>query len=545
MVRSLSSASQPSDLPTGGRREAPKAPPSGAGGHAAIAIECQDVDLSYGAVRAVKDVSLSLPAGKIHAVVGQNGAGKSSLAHVLAGLKSPDAGAVSVGELPLRLGDVRDARRLGVEIVQQHFSLPKSLSVAETLELFGPTGRGIYRRRSLHRHWQGELAEFGIEIDPTARIGDLPVETVQLFEITRALLADAKVLILDEPTALLSPDAIDRLFARLRVIAGRGVTVVVVLHKLREVYDVAETVSVMRNGGLVLGPQPLAQITQAELIHAMTGEAAAYQAAAAAQSPLPLDAPVRIATAEPLLKLSAVTTRASAAEPGLDGISLTVAPGEIVGVAGVAGNGQRQLVEVVAGLTEQIDGVVWFDGRDLAGVSAGDRRRQGLALVPFDRTAEALSKETSLWENVAIKDLVTRSSRRPRLLPISGMRKKTDELLTDWSVSYFDVRQAAGTLSGGNAQRVVLARELRDGVRLVVIANPTTGLDLASTGFVHATLERLRSDGVAILLVSPDLDELMKLSDRIAVMLNGRIAADMAPPYAIAEIGAAMLREES
>jgi simple sugar transport system ATP-binding protein len=497
------------------------------------------VSVSFGDFRALTDVSLSFQSGVLHVLVGQNGAGKTTLARVLTGLIQPDSGDVMVAGRQIPTGDVSAARAAGVEMVHQSFTLPPSFTVAEALELFSQRSRRnpVYSTRRLNGEWRDELAESGVDVRPSARIRELPIEAVQAVEITRALASNAAVLILDEPTAVLPPPAIDRLFARLRGLRDRGVTVILVLHKLREVSAIAETVTVLRDGVVVLPPSSAADHSAGELSDLIVGSGRVR-----AGAPMEVVAAAVHEEAGPreLLVLDEVSTEPAGTEPALEDVSLTLRRREIVGVAGVEGNGQRALVRVITGLTPVKGGRLRFAGEEMTGRSAGDRRAIGVRVVPFDRNLQGVSQSSPLWENVAILPVVS-GGRGARLLRVGRLRADASRALDQWRVQYRSIDQRAGELSGGNVQRLILARELSDGVRVLVAAQPTRGLDVAATDFVRITLRELRDADGAVLLISSDLDELFELSDRLIVVLGGRIVAEFRPPYDVRAVGDAMV----
>ncbi len=525
------------------------------------ALRCRGIRVTYGEVTALAEVGFDLEAGRVHALVGQNGAGKTTFARVAAGLVRPDAGALSVHGREVRFGRVAEARAAGVELVHQSFALPPSFTVAEALEFGAGGGLGVFTRRRSHRRWSAHLRSLDIDVDPRRRIRDLPIETRQGVEIARALVTDAKVLILDEPTAVLPPPGIDALFRRLRRLAGRGVTVLLILHKIREVFAVAETVTVLRGGRLVAGPTAKERLEPAgvgEMIIGTAGgetlrqsdrEAAVgtggtggtggtrveVASTGAAVGRISRPGPER---REAVLRLAAVSTADQAQGPALDDLSLEVGRGEIVGVAGVEGNGQHTLVRAIAGLAALAGGEVRLGGVPVASASLVRRRSLGLRIIPFDRNTEGLSLASGLWENWSAGALV----RRPLLAPIrlSVLRGRCVRSLGAWGVDFASPDQPGGSLSGGNAQKVILARELDDEARLLVAAQPTRGLDIGATAFVWQALRSARARGCGVLLISSDLDELFDIADRLLVMLSGRIAGEFSPPYDMAEIGRAM-----
>ena len=499
------------------------------------AIRVEGVSVAFGDVRALQDVSLELAQGLIHVLVGQNGAGKTTLARVVSGLIHPDSGSYSILGETMPLGDVPAARRAGVEMVHQSFTLPPSFTVAEALEFATdrPDATEVYRRRSLESRWRDELDRAGLEIGIRCRIRDLPIEALQSLEITRALVSDAKVLILDEPTALLPPVAITRLFERLRRLRDDGITVVVVLHKLAEVAAIAERVAVLRDGRLVVPPTPAEEVSQGMLADEIVGTHVAAE--------LPETSFQADDRRTPHLVLSKVTTNGSPSEPPLVDIDLTVHSHEILGIAGVEGNGQRSLVGVVTGLDGISSGSITLADADMTGSSLSGRRAIGLRIVPFDRNTEGVSQSSALWENVSILEVVTRPPNRNPFLSISGLKSRAKEAMDRWNVKYSDIGQNAGSLSGGNIQRLILARELAPGASLLVAAQPTRGLDIAATALVRGALRELRTESGSVLLVSSDLDELFELSDRLVVMRGGSLVAQFTPPYDRRTVGDAMV----
>mgnify|MGYP001279524640 CR=1 FL=1 len=515
-------------------------------GAQAPALDAQGVTVRYGSFTALDDVTARFEPGLIHAIVGQNGAGKTTFARVAAGLVAPAAGQALIFGTQVPPGDVPRARTAGVELVHQSFALPPSFTVAEVLQFVGPRA-GLYSRRAIERHWQAWLRDIGIDLPAAARIRDLPIESQQSAEIARAMVSDARLLILDEPTAVLPPEGIDRLFARIRSLKARGVTVFLVLHKIREVLAIADTVTVLRGGRLVAGPMPTAGLAPASLSAqiigegagtldlsdraALTGEGAARHADAGAAAPRRGEGKA--------LEVSLLHVARGQYGNGLSGVNLDVHSAEIVGIAGVEGNGQRDLVAAVAGLQPIAEGAIRIAGQSFGREGLARRRGAGLRIIPFERNVEGLSLTSSLWENWSAAQLVGRS-----LLATAGpraLRRLADQRFREWDLRYRNPDQPAGALSGGNAQKVILAREVDAAARLIIAAQPTRGLDVGATAAVWDALRAARARGAGVLIISSDLDELFDICDRVVVLAAGRSVGTFAPPYDLRAIGDAMV----
>ncbi|MEM7801324.1 MAG: ATP-binding cassette domain-containing protein, partial [Chloroflexota bacterium] len=424
----------------------------------------------------------------------------------------------------------------GLDIVHQRFTLPGRFTVAEALELASAKKEvgSFFSFRSLESRWNGKLKAANIPAKADALVQDLPVEVVQSLEILRALSNDANILILDEPTALLSPAAIDALFARIRRLKAAGVTILLILHKLSEVLEIADTVMVLRNGELVLPPAPVDALSAGAISDLMIGGSAVGDEADQASPPS-----VR-SKAPPHLSLKTVYTPGTTTEPALKDISLEIYPGEIVGVAGIEGNGQRSLVTTITGQTSVQEGEITLLQKTVTRDGAIDRRRAGLRAVPFDRLTEGSSLDLPLWENVMAWQ--SEKFARPFIpwLPVNEVRQAAKEALDRFGVIYSELDQPASSLSGGNLQRLILARELSDEAEIVIAAQPTRGLDFQATNFVWQVLGELRQRGAGVLLISSDLDELFKICDRLLVMRAGQTVGEFTPPYQHQAVGDAM-----
>ena len=501
-----------------------------------IALSCEGVSIRYGPVEALKNVTVGFEAGKIHTLLGQNGAGKTTLARFCSGLARADQGGLAINGRSVAPGDVSQVRAQGLDIVHQRLTLPPGFTVADALELSATRkkGRAIFSSGAVARAWGDDMLRAGIDASPTARIGALPIETVQSLEILRAMSGDARILILDEPTALLSPGAIAALFARLRRLRDDGVTLIVILHKLQEVLEIADTVSVLREGRLVAGTVPVSETTSASLSDLMIGSGDTV--------PEGIDVRRAIPSGAPRLEIDAVTTVSrKAAEPELRDVSLRVGASEILGVAGIEGNGQRQLADVICGFAELQNGRISLDGQDLSTLSAAERRRVGVRAVPFDRMTEGASLDTPLWENVTAWCAEAFRGRRLPFLSIRAMRRRAVDVLNGLGVKFSSVDQPAVSLSGGNLQRLILSRELAEGASVLVAAQPTRGLDFSATEFVLDCLRRLRDEGSSVIVMSSDLDELFEVSDRLIVLRAGRIAGEFDAPFERQSVGDAMV----
>ena len=514
------------------------------------AVSCRRIGVNFGEVAALAEVSIDLPKGAIHAIVGQNGAGKTTFARVVAGIVKPDSGALEVNGRSLGFGSVAAARLAGIELVHQSFVLPPSFTVAEAIEFGTGGGFGLFSRKALVERCRKHLDALGLRMDPLKRVRNLPIEQQQGVEIARALTSNARILILDEPTAVLPPPGIESLFERIRHLKESGVTIVLILHKTREVWAIADTISVLRGGRLVAGPLARNE-TDPDQIAAMIMGSGTSPSADQVVVPgrpahqgdnfddgIPKADPVRRGVPA-ALELDGVSTAEVAGESRLDRVSMTVRPGEIVGLAGVEGNGQATLVRVLAGLAPTSEGAMRIGGQPAQGIGLAERRSLGLRVIPFDRNSEGLSLTSELWENWAAGELAA----GPLLAPINPkmIKESSRSSMSDWGVRFSSPIQQASSLSGGNAQKLILSRELDGSAAIIVAAQPTRGLDIGATAFVWSTLRRAAGRGCGVLLISSDLDELFEISDRILVILSGHIEAELKPPYELAAAGQAMM----
>ncbi len=495
------------------------------------AAELRGITKRFGPVLAVDGVDLVLERGTVHAVVGENGAGKSTLMSVLYGLHRPDAGQVLRDGREVRLSSPLDAIAAGLGMVHQNFRLFGSLTVAENVVYRAEPRRfGVLDRRAAERRVEELSARIGLDVDPTARVDTLPLGVRQRVEILKALHRQAEVLILDEPTAVLTPGEVDSLFVVVRRMAEQGTTVALVTHKVREVLEATDRVTVLRDG-VVTARLTTAETTAGEVVEAMIGRGL-----------VPAVNPRGAVSGEPVLEVSGVRMPAAPGASRVQDVSLRVSPGEVVGIAGVSGNGQRELVETVVGLRTPEAGTVRLHGRDLGGLGVRERRGLGIAYVPEDRPGVGTAAALSVADNLALGHHRSPPiGRRGRLSPRAA-RTQAAELVRRLGVKTAGVAVPLSSLSGGNAQKVVLARELHHEAALLVVEQPTQGVDVGAGEEIHRLLLEYRARGGAVLLVSYEISELRALADRVLVMLDGEVAAELDAADATDEVlGAAMV----
>ncbi len=492
-------------------------------------LELRGITKRFGSLVANDQIDLVVEPGQIHALLGENGAGKTTLMNVLYGLMHPDEGEILLDGQPAVFRSPADAIRAGIGMVHQHFMLVPVFTVAEnvTLGVERTRGLGLLDRRRARRDVLELSERYGLNVNPDTYVENLPVGTQQRVEIIKALLREAGVLILDEPTSVLTPGETEDLFRVVRELKAGGRSIVFISHKLKEVQAIADTITVIRRGRVV-GERPPAA-TDAELAALMVGR--------------PVELKVRKGPARPgevVLDVRGITASDDHGKAAPDDVSFQVKAGEILGVAGVQGNGQTELCEVLIGLRPAASGSMLLDGKDLTRAAPRDRLRAGFGYVPEDRQEDGLVSDFSVAENLVL-DVYD----RPPFA--SGIALDLDAIGANAAsrVAEFDVRTTSadrpvGTLSGGNQQKVILARELSRDVRLLLASQPTRGLDVGSIEFVHRRIVEERDRGVAVLIVSSELDEIYALADRIAVMYEGKIVAFRPPSVPVGELGLLM-----
>ncbi|WP_257003867.1 ABC transporter ATP-binding protein [Streptomyces sp. SA15] len=478
------------------------------------AVAARAVTKTYGnGVRAVRGVDLEVPPGEIRAVVGENGAGKSTLMKLFYGLEQPSSGEILIGGRPRVLRGPASAIGLGVGMVHQNLMLVPSFTIAQNVVLgVEPGRRGLVDTKAAVETTARLAEESGLAVDPRARVEEVSVGMRQRTEILKALHRRAKVLILDEPTAVLTPQETEDLFAAVRRLRDGGMTVLFISHKLREVREISDTVSVMRAGSLV-GTVATADATEHSLAAMMVGRDLTLDVDRAPARPT--DVTLRVRN----LRYTAPTGQS------LHDLAFDVAAGEIVGVAGIEGNGQSELAEILAGLRRLTAGTIHVGGTDTAGLDVAGHRRAGIGYVPEDR----LHNGTALDESIADNLVVDRHDRPPLarrgVLHPGAVRAHAQQLIDDYAIRTPDPAVPVRALSGGNMQKVIVARELSAGPRLLIASHVTRGVDIGAMRFMYERLVAARDAGAAVLLISADLTELLALSDRLLVLKDGRLVA--------------------
>lgn len=495
----------------------------------APALDASKIVKRFGSVVANREASLSVAAGEIHAVVGENGAGKSTLMRVLAGLFPADSGSVRVHGADVTGWDTRQAIAAGVGMVHQHFMLVPTLTVAENLVLGREPVRGLrLDREAANAAVRALCARTGLQVEPTKRVNELSVGEAQRVEILKVLYRGARILILDEPTAVLSPPEVRELWKVLRTLRSQGDTVVVITHKLDEVVEISDTVTVMR-GGETVGRLATRDATPSGIARLMVGRDVvlagdALRAAGVVVTP----------GATPLLEVANLVVGKRGGRREVNDVSFSLRSGEVLGIAGVEGNGQTELIEALAGLRAPTSGSVRLNGADITTLDVHSRADAGLSHIPEDRQHRGLVLDYNVAENLVL-GLQHRFTRR------GVMERQRIQDNADRQIAAFDIRPpqpalAARALSGGNQQKIVIAREMGRDFSVLLAAQPTRGVDVGAIEFIHGRLREARDRGKGILLVSADLVEVLALADRIAVMYEGRFVVVLPRAEASADV---------
>ncbi|MDU8911634.1 ABC transporter ATP-binding protein [Aestuariicoccus sp. MJ-SS9] len=478
--------------------------------------ELRNITKRFGATVANEAVNLTIRPGEVLGLLGENGAGKSTLMNVLCGLYAPTAGEIVLDGKPVVFDGPGDAIRAGIGMVHQHFMLVPVFTVTENVVLGEePVGPVDHLDRKTARAKVAEISDrYGLHVDPGALVETLPVGVQQRVEILKVLFRSADVLILDEPTAVLTPQEVDEFFKIVRALRDAGKALVFITHKLNEILEIADRISVIRRGKIVGEGDPK-QMTRQDLAEMMVGHPVDFRIKRAEFAPK-----------EVILDVSGLTVLRANREVAVNDVSLNVRSGEIVGIAGVQGNGQSALIEALTGLRPVAAGRVTFDGTDITHASVRARHAMGIAHIPEDRQRRGLIVNFTVAENMVLDSYYDRRFSGGAAIDWARVRQSTAEVVEAYDVRTQSVASAAGTLSGGNQQKLVVARELSRDTRLVIAGQPTRGLDVGSIVYIHERLIAARDEGDGILMVSSELDEILALSDRILVMFKGRVVAE-------------------
>ncbi|MGH1491093.1 MAG: ABC transporter ATP-binding protein [Acidimicrobiales bacterium] len=485
----------------------------------ANAIELRGITKRFPGVVANDNVSLTVKEGEIHAICGENGAGKSTLMKILYGMQPPDEGVMLVNGVEVSFDSPTDAIEAGIGMVHQHFMLAEQFSVLENIILGSePTLSGGRIDFATARARLAEVSEaYGLEVDPDDAVETLEVGERQRVEIIKVLFRGARILILDEPTAVLVPQEVEALFKNLRELKAGGATIIFIDHKLQEVLDISDTVTVIRRGKTV-DTVAADSVTAGDLAELMVGS----------ELPTPETSDSTV-TDKVALEVDKVTVNGPDGRPIVHDVSLKIHQGEVVGVAGIEGNGQTELVEAIIGTRTADMGTISLQGDDITGRSVRQRRESGIGYVPQDRHHEGLLLDAPLWENAALGHQTKPPYSNGFWMNRAGARRQTEAIRSEFDVRSPSVDVAARALSGGNQQKLILGREMTSGLSLLVASHPTRGIDVGAQADVWNQIREARASGMATLLISADLDELIGLSDTIVVMFHGRLVATLDP----------------
>lgn len=497
-----------------------------------IAIELRKISKSFGSVQANKDINLRVEKGTIHGIIGENGAGKSTLMSILYGFYQADSGEILIDGKPVKILDSQMAIASGIGMVHQHFMLVENFSVLENIILGAENGNILNKAIANARKELTRLEEeYALEVDPDAIIEDLPVGLQQRVEILKALYRGAEILILDEPTGVLTPAEADHLFRILQQLKNQGKTIVFITHKLREIMAITDDVSVMRQGQMV-ATRKTAETSVEELAELMVGRRVLLQVDKEPAKP-----------GEVKLSIDSLSVKDGRGVTMVDNVSFDVKAGEIVGIAGVAGNGQSELLEVISGIRPAIGGAISLDGEPIDVMGKAEPsvlRNRGLAHVPEDRHHMGLVLPFEEQENAILGYHDRSEYLNGPLLKMEAIRQDADQKIDQYDIRPPNARLKTANFSGGNQQKIVLAREMEKDPVVLLIGQPTRGVDVGAIEFIHKRIIEMRDQGKAILLVSVELDEIRALADRILVMFAGRVVGERSPDTSEGDLGLLM-----
>ncbi len=494
-------------------------------------VQMRGIIKKFPGVVANDRVDLDIHAGEIHALLGENGSGKSTIMSVLAGLYKPDAGEILIKGRPYSFASPRDAIDAGIGMVHQHFKLVEPFTVAQNMQLSERHGSFVLSDTAIRNEINGFEQRFGLAINPDAFVWQLSLGEKQRVEIVRMLYRGSNVLILDEPTAVLTPQESAELFVNMKKMAAAGCAVVFITHKMNEVQEVADRVTVLR-GGKVSGTMLCRDVHAQELVWLMVGREVALSADRCGGGACGME----------ILSLRNVEALNESGRAGLQDVSFSIHAGQIFGIAGVAGNGQKELAEVLTGLRQITSGSVEFLGKQVANLTPAELIHRGISYVPEDRLGMGLVPSLDAVENVLLKNYTQPEFSGRWLIDRKAAENKTAELVSQYNVKLAGLSRPVRAMSGGNLQKLLLAREIAGHPKFIIVVYPARGLDVGATESIHKLLMELRDAGTAILLISEDLDELMKLSDRVGVMFGGRMTGNFAiEEVDLEEIGLLMM----
>ncbi len=477
-----------------------------------IVLEAKNITKQFPGVLANDNVDFDLRQGEIHAMLGENGAGKTTLMNIIYGLYRPDAGQVSVDGQPIVIHSPKDSIQHGIGMVHQHFMLIPVFSVAENIMLGDETTRyGALDRKTVAQRVRELSHQYGLDVDPHALVGQLPVGLQQRVEIIKTLYRDAKILILDEPTAVLTPQEAEDLFRIMRELTEKGVSIIFITHKLKEVLAVADRITVMR-AGKVVGTVKPKETSEKKLAALMVGREVILKVEKGRAKP-----------GAEVLKVDGLKVHDKRGLESVSGVSFSVRAGEVLGIAGVQGNGQTELVEALTGLTHSPGGQVWFAGSDVTNRMPRTITETGMAHIPEDRLRHGLVLSYAVADNMVLNTYYLPPFGVGGILQPKAIDANARKLVQEFDVRTPSPYVPTSKLSGGNQQKVIVARELSREVKLLIANQPTRGLDVGSIEYIHKEIVAMRDRGLGVLLVSAELDEIMALSDRIAVMYRGQI----------------------
>ena len=493
-----------------------------------MSIELKGITKKFGALVANDAIDLNVARGEIHAILGENGAGKSTLMNIVYGLVNADSGKIFVEDKEVLINEPADALKYGIGMVHQHFMLIPVFTVAENIALGREQSKGGFLSLDEVKNKIKLLAEeFKFDIDPDALIEDLPVGVQQRVEIIKALIYDAKVLILDEPTAVLTPQETDELLSIMRTLKNKGTSIIFITHKLREVQEVADKITIIRLGKVV--NTVASNTSQEELASMMVGR----QVDLAPNK-------TEVKPGKIILDINKLSVSNSLGRKIIDSLSLQVRAGEILAIAGVQGNGQSELARAIVNLEDHVSGSIKLDQKEILGTTVQDSLREGIAYIPESRELDGLISSFSIVENLILDVHDISPAAKKGRLNSDYINGNSARLVKEFDIRAQSIFDPASSLSGGNKQKVVLARELSREVKLVVASQPTRGLDVGSIEFVYEKLLAERSANRAILLISSELDEVLELADRIAVIYKGEIVGEVGPDVSREKLGLMM-----